>query len=444
MIGNQLGARLVRDGHFLVVLSREGEAARARLSYPCEIWKWGSQDPLPRQSLDGVDAVIHLAGENIAAKPWSRRRKQQLRESRLDGLRRLTEALATRTQPLQVFLSASAVGYYGDRGDEELTESSTPGKGFLAELCEEWERLAREVHSRRRVTGRFGVVVSPTGGFIKEIAARFLRFGATPLGSGRQHLSWIHIDDLVEFFAQALKQDSIEGTFNLVSPETITNEEMTRQMAEVLGVSMRRAVPRAVLHMALGELASSLLGSAKVIPARLLEKQFSFKHSAFASALRAAYPASSGEVFTAYRVWVPATPEKLWEFLADPKSLERLFPQPFHVKLRRQSPPQMEPGTLLHYRLRLYGLPFRWVSKIEEWNPPQRFVDVQVRGPYQKWIHQHEISALGKGSLLQDQIRFQLPLGGFGRGLGLARAWKEVDEIFRFRNQQLTEIFYSR
>jgi uncharacterized protein (TIGR01777 family) len=284
LIGSALVRRLTMQGH------RVGRLVR-RAAGPGEI-AWdpaaGSLDPA---RLEGADAVVHLSGENVGAR-WTTARKARIRSSRVASTRLLSETLAGLQRPPHVLISASAIGIYGDRGDEVLTEESPPGdpdRDFLVSVTREWEKAAEpaRVEGIRVVHPRFGVVLSPAGGALRKILLPF-RWGlGARLGNGKQWMSWISIDDAVEAVHQALVDDGLEGPVNVTSPEPLTNRDFTRTLARVLSRPALFAVPESALRLALGEMAGgTILSSARVVPTRLLQAGYRFGHPDLESALR--------------------------------------------------------------------------------------------------------------------------------------------------------------
>ena len=284
LIGSALVRRLTIQGHRVSRLVR-------RAAGPGEI-AW---DPAARSldpaTLEGADAVVHLSGENVGAR-WTTARKARIRSSRVASTRLLSETLAGLQRPPQVLISASAVGIYGDRGDEVLTEESPPGdpnRDFLVSVTREWEKAAEpaRVEGIRVVHPRFGVVLSPAGGALRKMLLPFrLGLGAR-LGSGKQWMSWISIDDVVQALHQALVDDGLQGAVNATAPEPLTNRDFTRTLARVLSRPALFAVPESALRLALGEMAGgTILSSARVVPARLLQAGYHFGHPDLESALR--------------------------------------------------------------------------------------------------------------------------------------------------------------
>jgi len=242
-----------------------------------------------RSRLDGVDAVVHLAGANIAAGRWTAARKVEIRRSRVEATRRLCESLAQAITPPKVLVSASAVGYYGDRGAETLTEASEAGSGFLPEVCREWEAAA-EPASRagiRVVHLRFGMILSPAGGALRKILLPF-RFGAGGrIGEGGQFMSWIALDDVLGAIYHALCDDSVKGPVNVVAPGPVSNAEFTRTLAGVLRRPALFPLPAFAARLLFGEMADELLlTSARVMPARLQASGYRFRFPELEGALR--------------------------------------------------------------------------------------------------------------------------------------------------------------
>ena len=239
--------------------------------------------------LEGHDAVVHLAGESIAEGRWTPRKKARILDSRRRGTRLLAKTLAELPTPPKVMVSASAVGYYGDRGNELLREDSRPGSDFLAEVCQAWEAAADPARQAgiRVVHPRFGIVLSPKGGALGRTLPIFKLGGGGRIGSGRQWWSWVALDDVVGAVLHALATDSVEGPVNVGSPNPLTNAEYTRVLGEVLNRPTIFPLPAPVARLALGEVADALLlASQRIEPARLRETGYEFRYPELENALR--------------------------------------------------------------------------------------------------------------------------------------------------------------
>jgi uncharacterized protein (TIGR01777 family) len=264
-----------------------------------------SWDPIGGQldpaQLEGVDGVIHLAGENVGAR-WTRARKQRILESRVKGTRLLSDTLARLSPPPQVLVSVSAIGIYGNRGDEILTEGSPPGnpaRDFLASVCLQWEAAAGVARAAgiRVVHPRLGVVLSPAGGALTKLLLPFRLGLGGRLGGGSQWMSWISLVDVVHVLRHCLLQEKLEGPVNVTAPEPISNAEFTRILARVLRRPAILPVPAAVLRLTLGEMAQTILGSTRALPVKLLQSRYRFQQSNLEEALRQMLSQGRGDTF---------------------------------------------------------------------------------------------------------------------------------------------------
>jgi len=247
-------------------------------------------DRIDTPRLDGIDAVVHLAGENIAARRWTAERKNRIRRSRIKGTAILARALASIPRPPRVLVCASAVGYYGDRGDEVLYEVSGPGTGFLADLCREWEAAASPARAAgiRVVHLRTGTVLSLDGGMLPRVLPLFRLGLGGVIGSGRQYMSWITLADAVAAIRHLLTHGESAGPVNLVAPNPVTNREFTRALGRAVRRLTAFPVPAALLRLAFGGLADEgLLASARVMPGRLIESGYTFRFPDLETALGA-------------------------------------------------------------------------------------------------------------------------------------------------------------
>ena len=245
----------------------------------------GVHDPA---RLEGFDAVVHLAGENIVGR-WTAEKRARIRDSRVNGTKALCDALTRLSAPPKVFLCASAIGYYGDRGAEVLTEESPAGKGFLAEVCTAWEETTQIAAQRglRVVTARFGVVLSPTEGALARMLPPFRMGLGGVIGTGEQYMSWVALDDVVGAIHHALFTNTLHGPINVTAPQPVTNREFTATLGRVIRRPTILPLPAGAIRFAFGEMADELLlASARVQPQRLQEVQYPFRYPELEGALR--------------------------------------------------------------------------------------------------------------------------------------------------------------
>jgi uncharacterized protein (TIGR01777 family) len=285
LVGSGVVTVLSSAGHEVVRLIR-------RVPAPGEkgVLRWDPEKgEIDSAGLEGLDAVVHLAGENIASGRWNAARKAAIGDSRVNGTRLLCEALAGLARPPKALVCASAIGYYGDRGEELLTEESPPGTGFLAEVSREWEAASEPAVRKgiRVVTLRIGVVLSPNGGALSRMLPLFRAGLGGVIGNGRQYVSWIALDDLVGIVLQALQSRELRGPVNAVAPVPVTNRELTEALGKVLSRPTLLPVPAFALRLSVGrEMADALLlASARVVPRRLEEAGYRFRFPELPAAL---------------------------------------------------------------------------------------------------------------------------------------------------------------
>ena len=283
LIGSSLVAYLTNVGHEVVRLIRREE----RFAEETILW-----DPhhgmLPPRALDGVDALIHLSGENVARGRWTAKRKTELHESRVGTTRLLCHSMCTIQRLPKIWLCASAIGFYGDRGVEVLTEESSRGRGFLANLCEQWEAATLPAAKKgvQVVNLRFGAVLSSVGGVLGKMLPVFRLGLGGPIGSGTQYMSWIALEDAVAATGHALVTPSLSGRVNVVAPNPVTNRTFSAVLGTVLSRPAFLRVPACAARLAFGEMADALLlASTRVQPQRLMESGFEFRYPDLESAL---------------------------------------------------------------------------------------------------------------------------------------------------------------
>jgi uncharacterized protein len=286
-IGQRLAALLLAGGHNVCYLGRKRSPnfdSRAAFF----LWEKPEKTLPPLETVPRMDAVIHLAGEPVMQR-WTAEAKERIRSSRVAGTRNLVAAIGKLKHKPKVLVSASAVGYYGNRGDDLLTEASGPGSGFLADVCVEWEREAdlAKVVGLRVVHLRIGIVLGPGGGALGKMLKPF-QFGlGGTLGNGLQWMPWIHRDDLARMFQFAAETETVSGAWNGTAPEPVTNAVFTKTMAGVLGRPALLPAPKFAIRLAFGEMGDVLFDSIRAVPAAPQKAGFSFEYSQLALALRA-------------------------------------------------------------------------------------------------------------------------------------------------------------
>jgi uncharacterized protein (TIGR01777 family) len=283
LVGSALTKSLEGDGHEVVPL------VRYTPQYGSEEIVWSPERySIALGRIEGFDGVVHLAGESIAEGRWTEEKKKRIRESRVKGTQLLSESLAGLKSPPKSFLCASAIGYYGNRGDEILTESSVPGEDFLAGVCIEWEKATEEAAQKgiRTVNLRFGIILDSAGGALAKMLPPFRMGVGGRIGSGQQWMSWIALGDVIGVIKYALSNEMLRGAVNVVAPNPLTNAEFTKTLGEVLSRPTWFPIPVIGVRLVFGEMADALLlTSQRVEPARLKESGYPFHYPKLKAAL---------------------------------------------------------------------------------------------------------------------------------------------------------------
>lgn len=282
LVGTALQSAFAEKGYEMLLASRSEPTTANDIRWTVEN---GFSEP---ERLEGIDAVVHLAGESVSGLRWTDDKKKAIRDSRVLGTRNLVDAISRLNDKPKVLVAASAIGFYGERGDEEVNESSAAGHGFLADVAKEWEGEARRAEDAgiRTVLLRTGIVLSKDGGALGTMLTPFKMGVGGVVGSGKQWMSWISLDDHVAVINFVIENENIRGAVNAVSPDPVTNEEFTKTMGDVLYRPTFIPLPEFVVSMLMGEMGDALLlTSTKVMPKRLLDGGFEFKYAALKSAL---------------------------------------------------------------------------------------------------------------------------------------------------------------
>lgn len=285
-IGSVLVQRLWQRGDALVLLSRKPRPPTAGPNTKWLVWEPGVAGGW-EESIDGADGVVNLAGEGIAEKRWTERQKEIIRSSRIDSTRALVHAIAKAKAKPKFLINASAVGYYGARGEETLTEESAPGKDYLAGVCVAWEEEARKAqdHGLRVALVRTGIVLAKGKGALAKMVPPFKFFVGGPLGSGKQWMPWIQIEDEIGLILFLMENANAQGSFNATSPNPVTMEEFCRVLGKVLNRPSWASVPASALTLLLGEMADMVLAGQRALPKGAEKLGYNFKHSTIAEAL---------------------------------------------------------------------------------------------------------------------------------------------------------------
>lgn len=438
LIGRELGKVLAEKGHELFVVSRDQRKAQETLPFPCEVIEGDLNDnPLHDSRLAQIEVVYNLMGESIAGERWTEEKKRRLYQSRVVGTRNLLKSLP---ENLQCFISSSAMGIYGDQADQPLPEDAALGNDFLADLCKEWEAEAAKAPGRK-VFVRTGIVLARQGGALEQMLFPFRSGVGGVLGDGAQWMSWIHLHDIVGLYVFALEHHDVEGALNAAAPHPVTNREFSETLVQALGTGLGPAVPLFALNVLFGELARYLVASARLQPVKAQEIGYKFHFENLLEALNEiCQPYKLGEELFVAEQFVPTPPEKLFPFFKDVHNLERITPPTLNFMIENVSTPEIGQGTLIDYRLKIHGVPAKWKTEIDEWQPPFKFVDNQLKGPYRLWHHTHEFRPFCGGTLLVDRVRYRMPMGYLGWLVSSRFIRKDIENIFAFRRRYIANM----
>jgi uncharacterized protein (TIGR01777 family) len=289
MIGRQLAAILVKDGHEAIALSRDPQRHQGQMPDGVNLVDWDAQSPQGWGELvDGADAIVNLVGENLSARPWSATQKRRIRESRLNGGKAVVEAIRQSKHKPEVVIQASGVNYYGPCGDEIINEEHPAGSDFLSQVCVDWEASSAEVEKMgvRRAIIRSGVVLDKKEGALPRFLLQFRLFAGGPLGSGRQWLSWIHPQDEINAIRFLIEHHEAHGAFNLTSPNPRTNLDFGKAIGRALRRPTLLRVPASMIKLIFGEMSIVVLKGQRAVPQNLSKIGFQFSHPDLQEALK--------------------------------------------------------------------------------------------------------------------------------------------------------------
>ncbi len=438
LIGKELGKKLASDGHEITVISRSLAKAREVLPFPCEVVVGDLvHGKIENKHLEHIEAVINLVGEPVMGMRWTDEKKKAIYQSRVQATENLIKSLSA---DVRVFINGSAIGYYGNCGETILKEDHPAGMDFLAEVCKDWEAAASHAPGRK-VFIRTSIVLAKQGGALEEMLFPFRAGVGGVLGDGKHWMSWIHLDDIVGLFAEALVNNSYIGPINGSTPHPVTNREFSETLVASLGKSLGPAVPPLALRALFGEASEVVLSSIRGSAEKAMSLGFTFQYPTLRGALEdICMPYKNGEEVFYAEQFIPQPPEEIFHFFKDPANLETITPPSLNFHIESVSTPEIEQGTVIDYKLKIRGIPAKWKTEIDEWKPPFRFVDNQTKGPYQLWHHTHEFRPFLGGTLMVDRVRYRLPLGYVGWLAASKFVRKDVEEIFKFRRNYISRM----
>ncbi len=439
LVGKELGKLLAAKDHEIFILTRKPEKARTQCPFPHTALSWSELEDYPE--LTELDHIINLAGANITERRWNRDFKNKIRRSRIETTKKLVTLANHRCSGLKSFVSTSAIGFYGNTGETPVNEDHPHASSFLANVCRDWESATETIQRGRTVIFRVGVVFSEKGGALAKIAPPIQSGAGGPLSGGKQFMSWIDIEDLVNMYVFAL-ENPITGVFNAVAPNPVSNKYLTRAIGKHLKRKTFLNVPYISLRILMGELACYLVENQKISSQKIRKKGFAFIHPNVEDSIKKRV-AKLGrmERRLIFEQWVPKTKEEVFSFFSEAGNLEKIVPKNFHFKVLSVSTKSMEKGTRLNYKLKINGIRVNWETLITQWNPPNDFADNQERGPYKKWYHLHFFKDLAGGTLMTDQVYLEIPLGVPGYAAAGWKVFRDVKKIFDYRSEIIDKMY---
>ncbi len=443
-VGRAVVAALVRRGDNVLALGRS--VSSASLPAGARAVRFDPNDPkLHPEIFEGLDAVVHLAGETVDGR-WTEAKKRKIFDSRVVGTRNLVNSLAKCdiARP-PALICASAVGFYGSRGDEILTEASPAGDDFLAGVVKAWENEAdvAELLGMRVAKIRISFVLGD-GGAIRKLLPPFKAFVGGPFGSGRMWVPWIHIEDMAAMFLWAIDNEKVFGPINAISPDLATNARFVQALGHAVSRPAIAPVPPPALRLIIGEFADAVLASQLILPAKAADLGFQWRHESLEEAMIDVLDPRSNRKPATHELQseqlVPRPIEEVWRFFTDVSNLAVVSPPNLRLALS-QGAPAIERGATIDYTVRVGGMPLKWRTLIAGSTPEEAFVDYQVRGPYALWRHRHEFET-GKsgGTIVRDSVRYSLPWAPLS-DVALPLVRRQLSDIWAYRRHKISELF---
>lgn len=444
LVGKAVCKSLYQEGHEISILSRRANADIYGLDIKVHQWR-DCKTPPPSEAFEDIDGIINLMGEAIFGGYFSKRKKKAVWDSRVTATQQISQAVKHSGRKLKFYLGASAIGYYRF-SDQVQNEDSQAGDHWLSTLCQAWEEAHNSVPSSSHCTVRIGLVLSHSAELITSIMKSGLCSIIPRFGSGKQIMSWIHLEDLKEVICDGVK-GKIEGPVNAVSPNNCTANEFNSLIKGYFNRPIAiLPVPNAIMRRIAGEPASVILQSQNILPTKLQAANFNFAYSKVNEALKDSLGLSKNPrnqdlepcfTFEAHQ-YIPLSKEEVWPFFSDPHNLEKITPEALHFKIINISDNQIQAKSLIEYRLRLRGIPIHWKTLIDSFEPNKEFVDTQTKGPYRIWHHTHTFTPCRNGTIMTDRVRYQLPLLPFGI-IALPLIAREIGLIFSYRRQSISK-----
>lgn len=443
-VGRAIVAALAKRGDAVLALGRS--ASIEDLPQGVRTARFDPNDTkLHPELFEGLDAVVHLAGETVNGR-WNEEKKRRIFDSRVVGTRNLVSTLAKCdiARP-PILVCASAVGYYGSRGYEVLSEASPPGDDFLADVCKAWENEADvALLLGMRVAKMRTSFVLGHGGAVQKLLPPFKAFAGGPFGMGRRWSPWIHIEDLAAMFLWAIDRDDVSGAVNAVSPDISTNMRFVQALGHAISRPALAPVPPPALKVILGEFADGVLASQLILPAKAMSIGFRWQHESLEEAMLDVLAPDASKKPATHELhaeqYIPRPIEEVWRFFADVSKLPQVTPPKLKIAIA-EAPSELSPGAIIDYSVRIGAMRMKWRTLIVGLTPESSFVDYQVRGPYALWRHRHVFErGRSGGTIVRDEVRYSLPWAPLS-DVALPSVRHELSDIWAYRRHKISELF---
>lgn len=452
-IGSSLVLALRRRGHRVTAFVRDEKGARDKLGAEVSFLPTSVDHPELARRMADFDAVINLAGSPVAQR-WTEARKQAMVDSRVGLTERLVAAMGAAAKAPKTLVSASAVGVYGDRGDEELDHASTPGTGFLAQLSLDWEAAAQAATDlgTRVAIVRIGLVLGREGGMLEKTLPAFRAGVGGRLGSGKQWMPWIHLDDIVGIFVRALEDESWRGAYEGSAPNPVRNIDFTRTLGAKLGRPTIFPVPTLALKALFGGAGKVIVASQRMCPVRTRSAGYRFDFEQLDAALDDIVAAHGVSIDAAgnlpshpyldergathkleQHTLIDAPLDEVFPFFERAENLGPLTPPSLAFDTQTPGPLKTQAGAEIEHKIKLGPVPMTWLTKILSYEQDRGFVDAQLKGPYSTWYHEHWFEADGEQTRMVDRVHYKVPFGPIGRVANWLFVAPQLRRIFAFR-----------
>ena len=463
-IGRSTIAYLTGVGHKVTAYVRDIDKAPDQLGNDVKLISHLVSDSKLKDTLEDIDCVINLAGEQLAGVRWTEQRKKKFVSSRIELTERIVGQFSNCLTPPKLLISTSAVGFYDDSYSDPSDENTPKGSGFLRDLCEQWEQAALKAENAgsRVVLMRIGIVLGREGGILKQIGLPFECGIGNYISNGHQVIPWIHLSDVLGVIRFCIENEKITGPVNLVSPNPCTWKSFSKTLARILNVRLVIPVPIFFLKLIFGEGAQVLASSQYVLPKVLEQFGYQFIHKSLESALNEEFKPSTTTVqdfsklsdelwnqnLNNHKSHLPQPTyclksksianrgkNEVFDFFSSPSNLGLATPQWMNFRILETQTPILK-GSEFIYQINIGPIPLKWKSEIIHWDQDNEFVDLQIKGPYKLWWHRHKLTEQADGTvLMEDTVLYRIPMGYLGRIAHKLLIQNILKRIFNYRNK---------